>query len=335
MESFIHTRRLADYLEMAHMGPSELKKAIETKVPRELAYTDFETGKTENARELLQTEGLAASGLIPTEVYATVIEGSEPAKCMRNAIPVYRMPSHVMTIPYGETGTYSSIVAEGAEVPITTETYSVATLTADKYGERPMISREMVADAKFDVIAMEIRKAGYKIENALNRLTLNTFIDATGGNAGTYQTDCGNAGATPHIFSASAMGTLIGRGFTPTDTIMCPVFYGTVMGTMATLNTTSANAVMQQGQLPNTFYGTRVHICGVADSAATYTWGWSADGYFGALIIDRNACGAIGIREDINVEQYSDPVRDLVGMKVTARFDAVSLQATAQQWVQY
>ena len=37
MESFIHTRRLADYLEMAHMGPSEFKKAVETRVPRELA----------------------------------------------------------------------------------------------------------------------------------------------------------------------------------------------------------------------------------------------------------------------------------------------------------
>ena len=103
MESFIHTRRLADYLEMAHMGPSEFKAAVNTRVPRELAYVT-EDGKVENARELLQSEGLAATNLIPTEVYATVIEGSEPAKCMRDCIPIYRMPSHVMTLPYGETG---------------------------------------------------------------------------------------------------------------------------------------------------------------------------------------------------------------------------------------
>lgn len=335
MESFTHTRRLADYLEMAHMGPSEFKRAVDTRIPRELAYTNFETGKVENARELLQTEGLAATNLIPTEVYATVIEGSEPAKCMRDAMTIYRMPSHVMTVPYGETGTYADIVAEGAEVPIATETLSVGTLTADKYAVRPMISREMVADAKFDIIATEIRKAGYKIENALNRLALNVMIDATGGNAGTYQTDCGGSGATPLAFTATAVGTLVGRGFTPTDLIMCPGFYGSVMSAFTSLSTNTGDRVVQGGVAPGSLFGMKTHILGIADSAATYVWGFSADGYLGALLIDRNAAGCIGMREDINVEQYSDPVRDLVGMKVAARFDAISLVATAQQWVQY
>jgi len=335
MDSFTHTRRLADYLEMAHMGPSEFKKAVNSRIPKELAYQNFETGKVENARELLQSEGLATTNLIPTEVYATVIEGSEPAKCMRNAMAVYRMPSHVMAVPYGETGTYASVVAEGAEIPIETETISVGTLTADKYGVRPLISREMVADAKFDIISNEIRKAGYKIENALNRLALNTFIDATGGNAGTYQSDCGNAGATPLNFTAKAVGAIIGRGFTPTDIIMEPVFYGAVMSAFTSLNTAAGDRAITSGVTPSTLYGLRTHILGVADSAATYTWGWTSDGYLGALLIDRNAAGCIGMREDIGVEQYSDPIRDLVGMKVTARFDAISLIAGAQQWVQY
>jgi len=334
MESFIHTRRLADYLEMAHMGPHEFKRAVETRIPRELAYQTVD-GKIENARELLQTEGLATTNLIPTEVYATVLEGSEPAKCMRNAIAVYRMPSHVMTVPYGETGTYASVVAEGAEVPIETETISVGTLTADKYAVRPMISREMVADAKFDIIAGEIRKAGYKIENALNRLALNVMIDATGADAGTYQTDCGGSGATPLAFTAKAVGTLVGRGFQCTDIIMCPEFYGLIMSAFTSLSTSTADRVTAGGIAPSTLFGANTHLLGVADSAATYVWGFSSNGYFGALLVDRNAAGCIGMREDINVEQYSDPVRDLVGMKVAARFDAISLLGTAQQWVQY
>lgn len=335
MESFTHTRRLADYLEMAHMGPSEFKRAVDTRIPRELAYTDFETGKLENARELLQTEGLAATNLIPTEVYATVIEGSEPARCMRDAMVTYRMPSHVMTVPYGETGTYASVVAEGAEIPIETETLSVGTLTADKYAVRPMISREMIADAKFDIIATEIRKAGYKIENALNRLALKVLIDATGADAGTYQTDCGGSGATPLAFTAKAAGTMIGRGFVPTDLIMEPVFYGTLMSAFTSLSTNTGDQVVQSGVSPGSLFGMKTHILGVADNADTYTWGFSANGYFGALLIDKAAAGCIGMREDINVEQYSDPVRDLVGMKVAARFDAISLVSAAQQWVQY
>jgi len=335
MESFTHTRRLADYLEMAHMGPSEFKRAVDTRIPRELAYTDFDSGKVVNARELLQTEGLAATNLIPTEVYATVIEGSEPAKCMRNAMVTYRMPSHVMTVPYGETGTYASIVAEGAEIPIETETLAVATLTADKYAVRPMISREMIADAKFDIIATEIRKAGFKIENALNRLALNTFIDASASDGGTHVTDCGNAGATPLAFTAQAVGELIGKGFTPTDLIMEPVFAGAIMSAFTSLSTGMGDKVVGQGTPPTSLFGMNTHILGVADSAATYVWGFSSNGYLGALLIDRNSAGCIGMREDINVEQYSDPVRDLVGMKVAARFDCVSLVTGAQQWVQY
>ena len=335
MESFTHTRRLADYLEMAHMGPSEFKKAVNTRIPRELAYQDFETGKVENARELLQSEGLAATNLIPTEVYATVVEGSEPAKCMRNAIPVYRMPSHVMTLPYGETGTYAGIVAEGEEIPIETETLSVATLTANKYAVRPLITREMVADAKFDVIAGEVRKAGYKIENALNRVALNAFMTAGAADGGTYQTDCGGAGATPLLFTAKAVGTVMGRGFSPTDIIMCPVFYGAVMGAFTSLNTATADVVTAKGLLAPQIMGMRTHLLGIIDTVATYVWGFSANTEHGALIIDRNAFGAIGMREDINVEQYSDPVRDLVGMKVAARFDAQQLLVTAGQYVQF
>lgn len=334
METFTHTRRLADYLEMAHMGPSEFKKAVDHRVPRKLAYMT-EDGKIENARELLQSEGLAATNLIPTEVYATVLEGSEPAKCMREVLPVYRMPSHVMTLPYGETGTYASIVAEGAEVPIETQTLSVGTLTADKYAIRPLITREMVADAKFDVIATEIRKAGFKIENALNRLAISALMTGSGGDAGTYQTDCGGAGATPLAFTAQAAGTLLGRGFVPTDLVMCPIFYGLIMSAFTSLSTSTADRVTAGGVAPGTLFGMKTHLLGVADNAATYVWDFSANGYLGALLIDRNAAGAIGMREDINVEQYSDPIRDLVGMKVSARFDAISLLATSHQWVQY
>lgn len=327
-ESFIHTRRLADYLEMATMGPGEFKRAVEHKVPRQLTYADWD-GKIVNARELLQSEGLATTNLIPTEVYATLIEGSEPAKCMRNVLPIYRMPGPVMTIPYGETGTYASIVAEGAEVPIQTETISVGTLTAVKYGSRPMITREMVADAKWDVIASEIRKAGTKIENGLNREALSVVLEASG-----TATDSGGSGATPLLMLGKCVGGLIGLGYQPTDIVFQPVAYGATMGAFTAPASDFADSVVRSGSL-NGLYGCRTHVCGIADSSSTYTWGWGTDDYIGAVVLDRNAAGAIGIREDIGVEQYSDPVRDLVGMKVTARWDAIALQAYAAYRLQY
>jgi hypothetical protein len=328
---------------MEHMGPAELKRSLERTVPslfrdstgRELAYADGE-GKYTPVRELLQSESLAASGLIPTEVYGTIVEGSEPAKCFRTFIPVYNMNSAVMKVPYGESGTYAGTVSEGAEIPIETQTYGVATFTAEKYAVRPLITKEMIADCSFDVVAAEVRKAGLRVENALNYSMMESFIAATAGNASTYDTDCGGSGATPLAFTGKAMGSIIGRGFTPTDVVVCPVFYGAVLQTSAALANQVGVDMTRGGELGRLF-GMQSHLLGTTQSnaAATTTWAFAADGNHGALLIDRNAAGGIGMREDISVEQYSDPIRDLVGMIVKARFDTQSFVAGAQQWVQY
>ncbi len=39
----------------------------------------------------------------------------------------------------------------------------------------------------------------------------------------------------------------------------------------------------------------------------------------GMLVFDSANCGGIGMRQDIRVEQYSDPIRDLTGISVTMR----------------
>lgn len=327
---YTHTRRLSAFLKMSDMGPAELKKAIEREVPRELAYHDWD-GKIVNARELLQTEGLATTNLIPTETFATVIEGANAVKCFRAAFPVVQMPSQVYAHPYGSTTSYASVVAEGAEVPIGTETLNVATLTAKKVGSRPLISNEMIADAKFDAIAGEIRYAGEQIENTINRDCLNSLIDAS---AASYSTDQGGSGATPLLFTGTALGTLIGRGFRGTDIIMHPSWYGSVLGAFSSLSTAKASTVTDAGGIGNLF-GLTPHICGIADSAATYVWGHGTDNYLGAVVIDKAKAGILGIREDIHVNRYPDTVRDMQGMTVLCRFDSASILATAAQFLQY
>ena len=330
MSDYTHTRRLATYLKMDTMGPAEFKRAIEKEIPRSLAYEDWD-GKKVNARELLQSEGLAATNLIPTETVATVVEGANAVKCFRDAFPVVQMPSQVYTHPYGATTSYAPVVAEGAEVPQGTETISVATLTAKKVGTRPMITNEMIADAKFDAIAGEIRYAGEQIENTINRDCINSLIDAS---AASYSTDSGGSGATPLLFIGTGIGTLIGRGFRATDIIFGPGMYGATLGAFSSLSTDKASRVTDAGGIGN-LYGLTPHICGIADSADTYVWGWGTDNYLGCVIIDKAKAGVLGIREDIHVNRYPDTANDMQGMTVLARFDSASILATAAQFVQY
>ena len=334
MSGFEQTRMLAELLKMDSMGASELKRAVQKNIPRELSVVTLD-GNLANARELLVSEGVQASGMIPTQVYATLLEGAEPAKCMREVFPTYTMSSQVLKIPVGESGTYAPKVAEGAEIPMQDQTYTPVTFTAVKYGVRPAITREMIADASFDVIAAEIRKAGSRMENAYNYLAMEEFL-AVAGDAGTYETDCGGSGATPLAFMGKAMGTLIGRGFRPSHVVMAPVFYGAILQNGAALANNLGVEQTRSGDVGQ-LYGMRAHILGTTQStvSATKTWAWAADGNKGALLIDPQSAAAFAIREDISVEQYADPIRDLQGMVIKARFGFEVMLQAASQTIQF
>jgi hypothetical protein len=321
-ESFIHTRRLAQFLEMEAMGASELKKTVETKVPRELSYHDYD-GKIVNARELLISEGIQGSTLIPTEIAATVIEGSEPVRCMREVLPVLQMRTPSMAVPYGETGTYAPVVAEGAEIPVEDQTYGSVTLTARKYAVRPLITNEMVDDALFDIIAMEIRKGGYRLENALNKYALGEILDAHGNTSAAATT-------TPLLMAAKCQAEIIGDGFTPDKLVMCPGFYGASMAEGMVFGNQMGADLTRSGSLGN-ILGMDSRICGIAyaSTVGSHVWRYTTNADVGAFMFDSNSAGVIGMRQDIRVEQYADSIRQMQGVSLSMRFDVQAMIADA------
>ena len=326
MTSFEHTRRLAQFLAMDAMGASELKKTVDKFVPRELSYHDHD-GKVVGARELLLSEGIEGSTLIPTEIMATVVEGSEPARCFRDILPIYAMRGMSMAVPVGGTGTYAPIVSEGSEIPIDTQNYTSVTFTALKYATRPVITNEMVDDAQFDVIAQEVRKSGMRMENTLNRVALAEMIDNDAN-----VSDCGGTGATPLLFLAGAQQNVLADGFMPNQMIFSPAAYAACQKEGLVLSTQFASEMLREGVL-GTILGMPTHLCSIASTTtvgaagkSTATWGFAGDDQVGALVLDTNACGAIGMRQDLKVEQYADSIRQMQGISLSMRFDVQALQ---------
>lgn len=319
------TRQLATYLEMAHAGNAEAKKMAEA-IPRALGHYDHEN-KLVSVRELLLTEAIESTTLIQTEVYKTVMEGAQPAICMRDALPTINMTSKSLDIVKRAAGRYAPEVAEAAEIPIKNDDYSKLSFTAKKYAERPLITNELIDDGLFDVIAMEIQAAGRAVENTLNQIGLTELLDDAG-------LEHDTAGSNQGIKAvASAIGTMKKQHYIPTDIILSPLAEAMVMKEFVPTGYTGAEAVMA-GNLPN-MLGLRVHTCNVEDASSTYTWDYDADGEIGMLVIDRFNCGAIGMRSDITIDKYEDPIRDLTGMVVKARYDVDSLVANATVRVEY
>ena len=320
------TQLLKTYLKIGLEEPNgrALQHIVET-IPRSLgAYHD---GKVEPVRELLLTTAIESTTLIQTEMHATVLEGAEPWKCMRQACRVLPMKANTLTIPVGEVGSYAPEVAEGAEIPISDQDYTAVTLTAKKYGVRPMITDEMVADALYPVMEMEIRKAGAKLENTLNQIALTNLIDNTSANE--HDASGSNLGIKA---IATAIKLVKADGFIPDRIVLHPDAEALIMAEYIPTGYVGAEAA-QSGKLPN-LLGLSPFITNVAD-ASSETWEYNSDGDIGMVVFDSNNSTVIGERQGITVKRYEDIIRQIQGGTVSARWAVGTLQANAGARIEY
>jgi len=292
------------------------------------------TDRIDGYKALLQSEAtaIADSTLVQEQVWRTAVEGAEPFRCMRNVVPTINVNSYSTRFVKGETGTYANEVAEGAKIEIDTQEYTKLDVEIRKYGVRPLITNELIDDGLFPVVEMEIRKAGARLENKLNRVILNAFINGTTQNATPIANTVNPNG--PHIAVADiarAIGEVKRDNYIPDTLVTHPtaeawlfqdsnIAYASYMGSATPLVT--GNFPKLLGQTPYT--------CTVTDKASAPLWDDTTAGTdFTAFIISKNDCGVLTMRRDMTVEQYEDPIHDLIGLAFSMRYGADILQANA------
>ena len=208
----------------------------------------------------------------------------------------------------------------------------MATFTCVKRGVRPLITRELVEDGLFSIVELELKKAGARVENAINSECIDEILLDSGTAFDTVTT----AGAMGAKAVVSAIEQVAGYGFQATDMVMCPGFEAYLFRDFvpALYAGSLGESFLASGKLSNIF-GLSCGVSTVTYNGGTYTWAYTTDGYIGALVYDRNAAGGLVFARDITVEQYNDPIHDLVGCAVTARFDAQSMLANSIVRIQY
>ena len=309
-------------LEMEMNPETKHRESLGATIPKELQFRV--DGKLEPVRELLLSETIESTTLIQAEAHATVMEGSEPSICLRRALPTVGMKSRTMNWTVGETGTYAPEVPEATDIPIDNQDYDTVEFKAKKYGVRPLITKELIEDGLFNVAELEMRKAGRRVENRLNQNGITELIDSAG-----LEHDCANANVGIKAI-ASAVSLVRAAGFNPDTLIMHPEAEAAVLQEFVPTNYYPTEAIVNTGMVPN-ILGLRSFTCGVTNhSSGTETWGYgSAADEIGMVVYDSIAAAAIGMRRDITVENYDDPIKDMVGMTVTSRFDVEAIVANA------
>lgn len=306
--------RLKTYLKLAYAGPGE-KQQILNRIPRTLSAYDNE-GQIVSVRELLTTTDVAGTSLIQTEMYNTVMEGAKKVLCMRNAVRNIPMNSSSLKVPIRKARAYARVVPEAGEIPLAEGDYTSVTLTAEKIGERPLVSEEMIEDSAYAIAEMEIMGVGEMVENTLNQKGLTAWLDGSGLE---HDTTGSNQG---RVALAAAITKVREAGYMPDTVIMCPEFEGKLLEEYvapATTNTVGAESAISTGRVGR-LLGCDLYQTNVADASSTYTWGYAADGEIGAIVFDSTRFGLLGMRRNTTIRRFADPIRDMQSATVTARF---------------
>jgi len=311
------------------------KKSLEGKtccVPNQFKTYGLEKpyDRIDGYKALLQSENqaIADSTLVQEEVYATVIEGTEPFKCWRELCPITTAESYSTRIVKGELGTYADEVAEAGAIPIDTQTYTKIDIPIKKYGVRPVITNELIDDSHFDIVEMELRKAGYRLENKLNRVVLNQILNGTYAittsvldPAGTHISVSDIALAAKKVKKQNIMAdTLVthptAEGYLLQDSNLAYVAYA---GNASPLTLGTVPKLM--GLMPYT--------CTATDKADP-TWDdTTAASDVTAIVFSKMDLAMIRMKHDIKIVDYDDPIHDLVGISCLMRYGAEVLNEKA------
>lgn len=284
----------------------------------ELSVADFK-----QRRELVLSEAIESTTLIQAEFYNAVLEGAEPNKVMRNMLRVIPMKSNQQTFTLGETGGVLPKVAEGAELESNNQDYTAVTLTSHKYGEKGIVTNELIEDAMYDIVALEVAKSGARAENTLNHVALTMLLDDAGLEHDTAASDQGFKAV------AAARKAMKQVNHNPDVCIVCAeaeyamiidsqISYASYYGSQGP---TSAVAKGVIPPLMGIKFSQSLDPADTTYDSATYTWDYGADGEIGMVLVDSaSLAGLIGLRRDITVKDYDDPIRDLKGAALTMRF---------------
>ena len=169
-------------------------------------------------QELLST-GMGTEGqlLIPRKIHDTLIEEVDKNLIPRSEAAMYFGPTEISGSSYDVDLVAPNemdirIVAEGAEIPIDQAAYTDFNLKPVKWGVAIRITRELLEDAKWNMLAHTIKVAGKRFAEKETELIIAALT------AGVGSTITGGAAFTIGNLT-EAMLNIENEDYTPTDMI--------------------------------------------------------------------------------------------------------------------
>jgi len=211
-----------------------------------------------------------------------------------------------------------------------------------KKGVRVSFTEEVIADSLWDIVGLHVRAAGRAMARLKEQIALSRFADAAtivfdnddGAYADTSGLDInGVANDSLHWDDVIDMAAvLMSENHVPTDFILHPLMWSIFLkdaafhaGGPLQASAWGYNVDSRDG-VANTSapLGLNVIVSPFVNFTAAATDG-STPASSDVFLIDRNEVGVLLAKDDMTVDEFDDPTRDIRSLKMKERYDIVML----------
>jgi HK97 family phage major capsid protein len=264
-----------------------------------------------NLKEILTTASTSGGNLIPSYLYDTVFESVRDELVCRPkaAMVITTIPGSSVDIDTTDRNSISvQEVAEGAEIPIDVQAYSTFNLKPKKYAVRPLITKEMIEDSKYDVIDLNLREAGYQMARNEDNIV---FATLTTGAAAASHTITGSTAITIANIT-EAISDLEIDGYKADTMYVSPQIACDIrnIDTFVEADKLGSTEMREKGFIGK-IYGMSVIENAHVSQSTTYD----------CYIIDSRYAFVIAEKRPVTIENYDDKTRDMSGIVVTQRIN--------------
>ena len=300
----------------------------------------FESVRNIPLREFLArsgTTGIAgAIYLIPTKVYQTLFDSAAGPDVVADLSSVMVGPEQIggttMTVDIEVDGQYvPKKYVSGGQLP--TETIQTLTSTlnfTEGFGINFRIANDLIEDSQFDIVEMHLRNAGKEMGEMASNEAAIILITAPDGD-GTL-----NAGA-----SGDSQNTKFAGATTDdvVDGMIANLADGFVSDTICTTHAAALDSILRTAGVANNEsdiwseftkggWPSQIGPLKIVYNDSAYMQNLGGNRNYTITFAKQYAL-LTGRKRWLRIENYSDPVRDLVGATVTARQDSVSIYKDA------
>lgn len=274
-----------------------------------------------NIKELLTTSvGTEGSLLLPRKIYDELWDEVQKALVGRELAALVAGPDQIPGSSFDiNLVTLNSLnvfqVAEGAAIPSDEAAFSAVNIKPLKYGVRPLVTKEMLEDGKWDLAVYNMRYGAKKLAENETSLIL-TALD------GVSNTVSGGAAITIANITR-AQQYLEDNDFKPKAMLIGPEVLNDIrnIDSFVESDKLGSREMFEKGFVGRLF-GMNVLMFS-ANAAPTTTYSKYA------YVLDTDHCFAIAEKRPVTLEDYDDKAHDMRGVVITQRVAVALLRAAA------